>query len=59
MKLSTIQRKKFRVRGKVKKVSKNDRFRLSIARSSKNIRTFGCWLQSEFKRKKIKYAVRI
>ena len=37
MKLSAIQRKKFRVRGKVKKVSKNDRFRLSIARSSKNI----------------------
>ena len=37
MKLSTLQRKKFRVRNKLKKVSKENRFRLSISRSSKNI----------------------
>ena len=37
MKLNTIERKKFRVRNKVKKVSKPDRFRLSISRSAKNI----------------------
>jgi large subunit ribosomal protein L18 len=37
MKLSTSQRKKFRVSNKLKKVSKSDRFRLSIARSTKNI----------------------
>ena len=37
MKLNTIIRKKFRVSNKVKKVSSNDRFRLSISRSSKNI----------------------
>ena len=37
MKLRSIDRKKFRVRNKVKKVSKVDRFRLSISRSSKNI----------------------
>ena len=37
MKLKTSDRKRFRVRNKVKKVSKNDRFRLSISRSSKNI----------------------
>ena len=37
MKLKSIDRKKFRVRNKVKKVSKVDRFRLSISRSSKNI----------------------
>ena len=37
MKLSTIQRKRYRVRNKVKKVSKNDRFRLSVSRSTKNI----------------------
>jgi len=36
MKLNTIQRKRFRVRKKLKKVSKN-RFRLSVSRSSKNI----------------------
>tara|TARA_S200000501_G_scaffold290921_1_gene276030 strand:- start:507 stop:854 length:348 start_codon:yes stop_codon:yes gene_type:complete len=35
MKLSTIERKKFRVRKKLKKVS--NRFRLSVSRSSKNI----------------------
>ena len=37
MKLSTLQRKKFRIRNKLKNNSKNDRFRLSISRSAKNI----------------------
>ena len=37
MKLNTITRKKFRITNKLKKVSKQDRFRLSIFRSSKNI----------------------
>ena len=37
MKINTRIRKKFRVSNKVKKVSSNDRFRLSINRSSKNI----------------------
>ena len=37
MKLSTTARKKFRITNKLKKVSKPDRFRLSIFRSSKNI----------------------
>jgi large subunit ribosomal protein L18 len=37
MKLNTTKRKRFRVSNKVKKVSTNDRFRLSISRSSKNI----------------------
>ena len=37
MKLNTTIRKRFRVSNKVKKVSSNDRFRLSISRSSKNI----------------------
>ena len=37
MKISTTDRKKFRVRNKLKKVSDLDRFRLSIFRSSKNI----------------------
>ena len=37
MKLNTIQRKKFRVTGKLKKVSSSDRLRLSISRSAKNI----------------------
>ena len=37
MKLKTIDRKKFRVTNKVKKVSSPERFRLSISRSSKNI----------------------
>ena len=36
MKLSTL-RKKFRVRNKLKKSSKIDRYRLSVSRSSKNI----------------------
>ena len=37
MKLSTTDRKKFRVRKKLKKDAKADRFRLSIFRSTKNI----------------------
>jgi large subunit ribosomal protein L18 len=37
MKLKTIDRKKFRVSNKLKKVSSPDRFRLSITRSIKNI----------------------
>ena len=37
MKLSTAERKKFRVSNKLKKVSSPERYRLSISRSSKNI----------------------
>ena len=37
MKISTIYRKKFRVRNKLKKVSSKARYRLSVSRSSKNI----------------------
>jgi len=37
MKLNTTTRKKFRITNKLKKVSKPDRFRLSIFRSSRNI----------------------
>tara|TARA_B100001250_G_scaffold405251_1_gene422452 strand:+ start:554 stop:907 length:354 start_codon:yes stop_codon:yes gene_type:complete len=37
MKLTTKDRKRFRIRNKLKKVSKSDRYRLSISRSSKNI----------------------
>ena len=37
MKLSTSARKRFRVSNKVKKVASNDRFRLSISRTTKNI----------------------
>ena len=37
MNLTKIERKKFRVRNKVKKVSPKDRFRLSVSRSTKNI----------------------
>ena len=37
MKLKAIDRKKFRVTNKVKKVSSPDRLRLTISRSSKNI----------------------
>ena len=36
MRLTTIERKRFRVRKKLKKIS-NDRYRLSVSRSSKNI----------------------
>ena len=37
MKLNTTTRKRFRVSNKVKKVSSEGRFRLSISRSSRNI----------------------
>ena len=37
MKLDSRKRKKFRVSNKAKKVASNDRFRLSISRSLKNI----------------------
>jgi len=37
MKLTTSARKRFRVSNRVKKVATQDRFRLSISRSSKNI----------------------
>ena len=37
MKLNTKQRKLFRVRNNLKKVSQKGRFRLSVSRSSKNI----------------------
>ena len=37
MKLNTSIRKRFRVSNKVKRVATNDRFRLSISRSTKNI----------------------
>ena len=37
MKLSTTARKKFRVRNKLKKVSSNQRYRLTVSRSLKNI----------------------
>ena len=37
MKINKLERKKFRVRNKVKKVSSNERYRLSVNRSSKNI----------------------
>ena len=37
MKLSTSQRKKFRVRNKLKKYSSTTRYRLTVSRSSKNI----------------------
>ena len=37
MKLTTLDRKKFRIRNKLKKFSDNSRFRLSVSRTSKNI----------------------
>ena len=37
MKLNTVDRKKFRVSNKLKRVSSPDRFRLTISRSTKNI----------------------
>ena len=37
MKLNKLERKKFRVRNKVKKVSSSERYRLSVSRSIKNI----------------------
>ena len=36
MKLNTIQRKKFRIRNKLKKNAGTDRYRLSVSRSLKN-----------------------
>ena len=37
MKLTKVQRKKYRVRNKVKKFSSSERYRLSVNRSTKNI----------------------
>ena len=37
MKLSTSERKKYRVRNKLKKTSKGNRYRLSVSRSARNI----------------------
>ena len=37
MKISKLDRKKFRVRSKLKKISSKDRFRLSVSRSTRNI----------------------
>jgi len=37
MRLSTLDRKKYRVRNKLKEVSSENRYRLSVSRSSKNI----------------------
>ena len=37
MKINSVQRKRYRISNKVKKFASNDRFRLSIFRSSKNI----------------------
>ena len=37
MKLTTSIRKKFRIRNRLKKVAKKDRFRLCISRSTRNI----------------------
>ena len=37
MKISTVERKKYRVRNKIKKSSGEGRYRLSVSRSSKNI----------------------
>ena len=37
MKLSTLERKKYRVRNKLKRTSNEKRYRLSVSRSAKNI----------------------
>ena len=37
MKLSTLERKKYRIRNKIKKSSNGGRYRLCVSRSSKNI----------------------
>ena len=37
MKISTKERKKFRIRNKLKRISIKDRLRLSVSRTSKNI----------------------
>tara|TARA_Y100000741_G_C18096533_1_gene495021 strand:- start:84 stop:437 length:354 start_codon:yes stop_codon:yes gene_type:complete len=37
MKLTTLEKKKYRIRNKLKKVSSVERYRLTVSRSSKNI----------------------
>ena len=37
MKITSIERKRFRVRNKAKRVSSKERYRLSVNRSTKNI----------------------
>jgi len=37
MKLSKVERKKYRIKNKIKKASNGKRYRLSVSRSSKNI----------------------
>ena len=37
MKLTALDRRKFRIRNKLKKFSNNNRYRLSVSRTSKNI----------------------
>ena len=37
MKITKLGRKKFRVRNKLKKISSNERYRLSVNRSARNI----------------------
>ena len=37
MKLSTLDRKRYRIKNKIKKVAKPERFRLCVSRSTKNI----------------------
>ena len=37
MKLTTSNRRRFRVKNKIKKVAKSDRFRICVSRSTKNI----------------------
>ena len=37
MKLTTIERKRYRVRNKLRNSSKNKRYRLSVSRSTRNI----------------------
>ena len=37
MNLTKLERKKFRIRNKIKKFAPDDRFRLTVSRSSKNI----------------------
>ena len=37
MKLSKVEKKKYRIRNKVKKFSSSERYRLSVNRSTKNI----------------------
>ena len=37
MKINTSERKKFRIRNKIKKNAGQDRFRLSLSKSTKNI----------------------